>query len=364
MAGSLWAQQGQKPWWYVMEQGKLFFRNGAYGSALLAFEDARRQRNAMYARMESDFIVFLSRSDVRRLGDSLERVEAFARERRQDAAVEALEELYYRVPRESLDNSAARALYELGRLKDFPDAEYWIGETYRAEGELGIAVSQFKKAYEQRSLLENPGFDTELLYKIADIQKIRQEYNDMERTLKMVLQGYTLEGTVRDTLWSEDSSFAMDAMERTLETEGINSFLQLYRYNNQVVEGAHRLLGFYYYAAGRHSRAAEHLMFAFLIQNTVILEELTRDRFDYRFTSLENLMADVRKNPLLSSYFEDSDYFKIAYYLGTSLFVENKLFSARALWEFLSVQAEAGEWRGRARSQLRSPYIEKAIELP
>ena len=44
--------QTQRDWWYTLERGKLMFRQGDYGNALLAFEDARRQRRVMYERLE------------------------------------------------------------------------------------------------------------------------------------------------------------------------------------------------------------------------------------------------------------------------------------------------------------------------
>jgi hypothetical protein len=103
--------QSGRPWWYTMEQGKLYFRNGDYGRALLAFEDARRDRKAMYTRMEQNFISFLSISEVRRLGDSLERVEAYLSDHNYAEVSAALGELYYRVKREDLNNSSAQLLF-------------------------------------------------------------------------------------------------------------------------------------------------------------------------------------------------------------------------------------------------------------
>jgi tetratricopeptide (TPR) repeat protein len=368
---------GPKPWWYTLERGKNQFTNGDYGNALLTFEDARRQRQAMFGQLEESFIKLLSVSEVRRLGDSLDWVERYANERFYADAVTALEELYYRVPRESLNNSAAAALAALGSLKPYPEAEYWIGEVYRAEGELGLALIQFQKAHEQRGLFENPGFDTELLYKIAGLHKTRQEYNEMVRTLLLILD--------EDRLWSEangggqrtektatagglpagvSGSFAVQAMTRTLETEGAGRFLTMYRYNNHLVEEAHRLLGFYYYISGRHSRAQEHLMFAFLIQNTIIIEEVIRHQYDFTFTSLEALAAEINRYPLLSGYAEKTGYYKTAYYLGASLYGSGKTAAARQFWTFLGAREQAGEWRGRAIGQLASPHIEQVVEMP
>jgi hypothetical protein len=330
----------------------------------------------MYERMEQDFISLLSVQEVRRLGDSLDWIERYAHERFYASAVTALEELYYRFPRESFNNSAAAALSALGRLKDYPEAEYWIGETYRAEGELGLALGQFQKAYERRGLFENPGFAVELLYKIAAIRKTRQEYNEMERTLLLIIAD--------DRLWSNSTqaeqsaavpgqptpyaqasaSFARQAMARTLENDGASRFFTMYRYNNTQVEEAHRLLGFFYAASGRHSRAQEHLMFAFLIQNSVIIEELIRQQYDFSFTSLEDLAVEIQRYPLLAAYVQKADYYQTAYYLAASLYGNGKAAAARGFWDFLSVTPDAGEWRSRALGQIRNPHVERAVEMP
>jgi len=361
------AAQTHQDWWYTLERGKQMFRQGDYGNALLAFEDARRQRRTMYERMERDFIELLSVTEVRRLGDSLDLVERFIEDRRYAAAAEALKELYYRVPRETFNNSATAALNALSTLVDYPEAEYWIGETYLAEGELGLALNQFQKALVMRDLFENPGYATELLYKIVEMRRVRQEYTEMERILLSILAA--------DRLWSSEpsssavqpgnqDSFVRQAMARTLENNGIDRFITLYRYSNDECALAHRLLGFYYYSSGRHARAQEHLMFAFLVQNTVIIDELRQRSYDFAFTTLGALGAEIARNPLLVEYAEKTEYYKTAFYLGNSLYGNGKTAAARSVWNFLATQSRAGEWRTRAQAQLRSPSIDRALEMP
>jgi tetratricopeptide (TPR) repeat protein len=344
----------------------------------------------MYDRMEREFIDLLSVREVRRLGDSLDWVERFIRERRYAAAAAALEELYYRIPRESFNNSATAALTALGTLKDYPEAEYWIGEVYLTEGEPGLALSQFKKALTLSGppsspltgnpVAENPGFATELMYKIAGIYRIRREYNEMVRTLDSIVstdslwaaginetpppEGQQLPDQVAERQAAQRVSFARQAMTRTLENDGINRFLTLYRYADTKGEQAHRLLGYFYHDTGRHSRAQDHLMFAFIIQNTIIIDELIRRRYDFSFTNLENLAAEFAGNQLVSDFIEKNEYYKTAYYLATSLYGNGKTTSARGIWNFLAAQNRAGEWQARAVSQLRSPRVEPALEMP
>jgi tetratricopeptide (TPR) repeat protein len=357
----LFAQE-TRPWWYTLEEGKLFFRDGAYGNALMAFDDARRARSAQFSRMEQDMINLLSLPEVRRLGDSLERVETYISENKQSAAAAALAELYHRLPKASLGGSVSRVLEELDRLKAYPEAEYWLGETYRAEGELGLALRQYQAAYTRRDLLEAPAFDVEILYKMADLHRLRMEYQEMEREAREILEGTGPGGTVRDSLWAQE--FSRAAMTRILENDGVSRFLTLYRYHNIPVERAHRLLGFFYFSSSRHLPAAEHLMFAFLIQNTAIIEEVIRGRYDFTFTTLEALMEEIRHKMRFEDFMAETEYFRTAYYLGSALFAAGKQKPARELWNFLASSPEAGEWRVRSLNQLRSPYIEKAQESP
>jgi len=391
----LFAQSPAIPWWLSFEYGKQQFRAGDYGEALMLFEDARRDRRAMYEQMERDLIHLMSEREVRRIGDYLDKVDKFSREHLYRAATAALDELYYRIPKSSFENSANAALSAFKKLKDYPEAEYWIGEVYRVESELSLALAQYRKAY---SMLvgnspvvpEDPGFNIALQYKIADIHDTRQEYTEMIRIYESIINDL-------DTLWVNSNravvgflnngsqnislpydqayaSFERSAMTKTLTDHGINRFLELYRYNNRTVEKAHRFLGYYYAARGRPS-AEPHLMFAFLIQNTIIMEEIKRHHYDFSFTthketrenrvhSLSELTEYINKNALLASYIEEVEYYKTAYYFGVSLYRNGKTSLARAIWEFLASVPQAGEWYNRALNQLRNPHFEQIIEIP
>jgi hypothetical protein len=370
-AGSIFAQNNNT-WWYTLEQGKQMYRRGDYGNALIAFGDAKKQRRQMYERMERDLIDLLSIHEVRRLGDSLDLVERYIRDYGHVGASEALRELYYRIPKETFRNSASAALAGLSSLKEYPEADHWIGETYLMEGELNLALGQYQKVHSQRNLLENPDFAIELLYKIAAIRRTRQEYNEMEKVLLSILSadkmwaGKNLEHDpmISRTRDHAGDSFIKQSMTRTLENNGLNQFIIRYRYNSTEFESAHKQLGFYYYQSGRHTWAQEHLMFAFLIQSTILIDELKRTRYNFSFETLEDLAAQMNWNPLLMDYADKKEYYKTAYYLAASLYANGKATSARGIWNFLASQTRAGEWQNRAIGQIRNPHLEKILEMP
>jgi hypothetical protein len=347
----------ERHYWYTLETGKKLFREGSYGEALTAFHDARNDRREMYSMMERDLIMLFSLPEVRRMNDSLGLIENYITERRQLNAAAALNELYYRVGRETLHNSAQSALEYLDRLKSYPEADYWIGETYRLMGENDIAARQFNETLLNIDRMENPAFAVEIRYKIAEIEHLRQRYNEMERQLQSILE--------RDTLWmQDDNSFVREAMNRTIDISGVNRFLQMYRYKNGETEKAHRLLGEYFYVSGRHGKAVPHLIFAFLIQNTTIIDEVIAEHFDFKFTNLENLMTALARRNDLKDYMQETNYYKTVYYLAAALYATGKENPSRELWSFLANRGDSGEWQGRSRAQLRSPFVETPQETP
>jgi tetratricopeptide (TPR) repeat protein len=330
----------ERHWWFTLETGKNLFRQGAYGEALTSFQDARNERRELYSNMERDLIILFSLPEVRRMNDSLEQIEAYINERGQINAATALAELYYRVGRAALRNSARLALEHIDRLKSYPEADYWIGETYRLMGENEIALRQFNEALSAADSMENPGLTVEVHYKIAEIERLRQRYGEMENHLLTILE--------RDTLWKQDDgAFVREAMSRTIENGGINRFLQMYRYKNAETEKAHRLLGRYFYDSEQYEKAFPHLTFAFLIQNTTIIDEIIAEQFDFKFTNTEAMMRAITRRPAVMDYVTKVDFYKTAYYLAATLQARGKTAVARELFDFLSARDDAGEWQER-----------------
>jgi tetratricopeptide (TPR) repeat protein len=355
VSGLVWAAE---PFWLSLEKGKRFFREGEYGEALECFEEARREKENKYAKFERDLISVLSLYEVRRLGDDLGLVETYIQKEFRVAAAEALNELYYKFPRAALSNSAQKALESLGLLKQYPEAEYWIGEVYRAEGEYGIALVQYQKAYDYRELVEESGFGLEILYKMADISALRRDYTGMEKNLNEILE--------TDKDWNKEN-LTRSVMINNAADHGLDRFLVLYRNGRADLEKAHRLLGFYYYGSNRQNRAVEHLLFSFLIQNTVIIEALKRQHYDYRFTTLDVLLRDIAESGRdprrdIEQYMTETEYYRVLYYLGNAFYGNGKSAAARRIWNFLALSGPQ-EWSGRAGRQLSRPVLD-GVSVP
>ena len=370
-AGFVYTQEPlYQPWWFTLETGIRHFRDGSYGQALMSFEAARRDRHSHFSLMEEDLIRFLSIAEVRWLGDNLDFVEWYIEEFNETRANAILNEIYHFFPKESFNNSVDQVLIQLDNLKRYPEAEYWLGEIFRVEGELSLAQRQYERALRDRDLFTRPDLDMQILYQIVNIHRTRGEYVEMEDRYNEIIS--------TDSLWTsgnqnEPQTMMRAAMLRMLETSssinvrevtgGINHFLSFYRHNNMSTERAHRELGLYLYSRGRYNTAVSHLMFAFLIQNTVLIEDAMRREFDFIFTSLDDLMMMIGSRRELLDFLEESEYFRVIYYFSSALYATNRQFPAMQLWEFLAGSDRAGIWGERARMS-SVPIVESVIVLP
>lgn len=356
---SLLAQVSEDPYWLVLEKGKQYFRNNEYGKALNAFEDAKRKRDAVYSKMQKDWIDFLSLNEVRALGDSLSKLELFLKDKPSKRISEIISEIKYQYKDTVIQDSSQKIISLIDQLRLYPEAEFWIGEVYRVEGEIKIALKQYERALSQQLAIENNGFTTLIRYKIAEMHYLLKDYLNYEKVLINILSS--------DTLWSADAhsqSFIRTAMFKTLTEDGINRFLVLYRYDLTDVEQAHRKLGFYYYTTGRYDKAVEHLTYAFLIQNTLLIKEIQRREYGYIFSDYTQLLRNLNRYVDLEPFINDVDYYKTNYYLAAALFAVGQRSTAFSLWTILSKYDQAEEWQKRSQTQLKKPFIEPINQQP
>jgi tetratricopeptide (TPR) repeat protein len=292
LAGALSAQMRDASYWLTLETGKAAFRQGRYADAISAFETARLERDAYWTRQETVLIAALSTPEARVLKDSLSQLELYIADKHIVDARAALDALYFRVPKSKLNDSSLQALAMMGNLKVYPDAEYWLAESYRLEGENSLALKQYKIALSQKEWLDVPAFESEIIYRIADIQYETMDYVSFENTLEDFLKGNNHDGTPRDALWTEgEDKFISTALLRAMEDKTLDQFLRIYRYSNPGVLRAHQELGFYYLNHSRHHNAEKHLTFAFMIISTKIIEELIKKDFEYNFNGMEDMIS-------------------------------------------------------------------------
>ncbi|MDR0910596.1 MAG: hypothetical protein LBM77_12630 [Spirochaetaceae bacterium] len=301
-------------WWWTLEQGKSAFRNGAYGHALALFEEAENARRGQFRQYLEIMHSLLSTDGVRMLNNSLPALEGYIKANNLVDAQDVLNQLYFRIPRDTFTNSL-EILKALEHLGNYPEAEYWIGEVYRVEGEAHLATRQYNKALANKDLVQSSDFDLAVRYKIADTADAAGDRAQEEETLLTILNSTDAEGNVRGALFvSGENDYLRTGMMNVLEKDGIDRFLTVYRYANPQMLKAHRMLADLYYAEQKYGEAAEHYLFSFLIISTIALSEMEKTDVDWTFSTLDNFiatvsqMANTQTGKRILSWLEENKY--------------------------------------------------------
>jgi tetratricopeptide (TPR) repeat protein len=359
---------GAAQWWWTLELGKGQFRAGQYGDALATFETAVTQRQDTYKQFYNDMITMLSKPDAIPLGDDLQQVEGFVKATNQTEAQAALNELDYRVGLDTMHDSVKAVLAALQNLENYPEADYWIGECYRVEGEPAMALTQYNEALKHADLFEKKGFDIDILYSMAAVYQSQGSNVNYESTLLAILNANDPSGAARGGLWAqENDTFARSSMVRILTNNGIDRFLSLYRDDNTESLKAHTMLGMYYYQNGKYDEASQQLMYAFLIPMSFCMEKTSAYDATWEYSTIDGLFSKMRgARPLQSvlKWLADNDFYKTAYFFACSLFASSRNKPASDIWTFLAGlpagNIDTDQWRSRSILQTHSPAIDLA----
>ena len=373
------AAAGADESWLRFQSGKRLFEERRFGEALNAFEDAaalRRDRFAWAqgrldgvlsgeeARAAKDYLPALVDSLAKRdlierdyaqvkkaSGGSLRREAELLRQRRLSDGfagfLDALVLVLDHRPAESLGGSIAKLRSAAAELSSYPEAEYWIGRVYLAEGELRLAELQFRKAYDQRESLDIPEDRFQILDALAGVYRDGGKWRDYEESLKEIVAA--------DPAFSEKSRFFRDAMERSVRRDGIDKFMTLYRVEGGAWTKAGAELGSFYLANGR-PQALVHLALAANGLLARCIERVREREPSYAYTSLRELLGRIDADRELRRYAEEAKLYRCLYELGEALAAEGERDSARGIWAALAGRDTAAPWDRRSAEALARAF--------
>jgi tetratricopeptide (TPR) repeat protein len=309
----------------------------------------------------------------------------------------------------------------------YPEVEIAIGDIYRIQGEVTLAMLQYEEAYRARSHLFVPQHRYTALYRLVDIHKATEDDDELERILLRILKDdFTSIGaavyerglrrlpaqadidfldnlyireedglsySLRSDLDPEQEfrlnrllrsfgieSYYLDVFQRlrerllrTYRERGLDRVLTLYRLENRAAARAHgELAALYLKREPRSPEAVTHYLFAVVIHLSNLVDEIRFWDPVFEFSGLGELMSRVVANPSLRSYISRTDLPKFLYYLGVATFgigaaggdwVEVGEERAREIFGLLSDIQDAGRYRNLAAKQLVAPWIKPLLYI-
>ncbi|MGO9307998.1 MAG: tetratricopeptide repeat protein, partial [Spirochaetia bacterium] len=233
----------------------------------------------------------------------------------------------------------------------FPEAEAAIGDVYLAEGEASLAQRQYQKAYELRKSFYIPEKQYDILYKLANLFEMQQQYKQMEDSLTSIVQD--------DKRFQDTPNQRLRAqLEKNYFDKGLDRVLVLYNFDDSFAAVAHSKLGWFYYRTGRFAQSVSQLLYS-VVYRVSQIERARKERdVDYEYTTFAELLAAVNANAELKDYATSTGLFRDLYYLAGSTFADGFPQHATIMWKLLTNTPAAAQYKELSARQLKKPFVE------
>gem|GEM_PF-667341 len=267
--------------------------------------------------------------------------------------------------------------------QEYPEAEFWLGRVYEAQGQVVLAEAQYRRAIEFAIYLRVPQELTLIRYRLAGLLLNQGEERVLEA--ESILYGIAdSEGA------SSRSSILLEHQYINRLTEnGLDELLFLYRDDLGYALEARKLLGEIAWKRRNYRSALLHSMRAALSILTAVAERYRKVHLDWRFDidpirDAQNPDKDVRfpgasdgtdglimlvyeNDKSLVAWMESAGLWPVLYLLSISLYAEGFEEVAASIWELMVVRdnldgsyrprIQSGYWGELAREQLEEPFI-------
>jgi tetratricopeptide (TPR) repeat protein len=240
-------------------------------------------------------------------------------------------------------DSLAALKKEVEFLKSYPEAEYAIGRAYLAEGELGLAELQIRRACEMSESLESPEARYDMLYALAGVRKSKSDLKGYETTLREISDA--------SELFAAKDEHYRGSMERTLRERGFDKFMAMYRVEQGPWVRAYSALGELYLGDGRTIST----IYLAAATNAILcrsIDEIRIDEPSYAYAGLSELLSRILADREMALFAAESDLWKDLKLLGDSLAVSGYRESAREIWSAMKASPAPQPWRKRASESL------------
>lgn len=368
--------------WVEFENGKRLFRQKEFGQALNAFRSAANERRSTFEEASKNLSEALGTIQAKRAEGSILglieqfSVDNFLKSERDQIDAQAggslrkkidllrqrrltdhfrgfLDALYgtldYRTFDE-LEDSLPKLEKTAAALATYPEAEYWIGRVFQAEGELRLAEIQYLRAWDMREAYEIADDRFTPLYALADLYRTRGDFPRMEEQYLLIVRNDPVG-------FDPKNEYLRNAMLNTLMREGLDKFMSLYRTEGDFAVEAYDALGSFWYESGRQGKAVLYLGLAVNRVLTKAIDAVRTKEPSYAFEKLKELLERISGRRDLAEFAQASDLYRLLFTLADALYANGARAPARQIWQTLALATDSGQWGTRSASQLRSPVV-------
>ncbi len=329
---------------YILADAQISFENNDFPTAFRLAQEAIDARRA-----ESEWSVYsleteLRKPNAQKIGKDIEQLLYFFKSRQDIKSVQILEHVLYDFSYEYFDFNIDNFLDYLRQSANYPEASYLLGRLYFNEGELDIAESYFVSAYEHRFLLDISDMQFDILYSMADLYAVKNEWNSFEEVLLLVAsedESYYVDGTPSAFLYSVTSAIKNDM--------DADKFFLLFRNGFYKSLQAWNYLTYYYDDLGHSNKALETALL-FTTSALQRIDEVLYDRdIHHNYETLTQFFIDLKLFTDITNWAANNFFWEGFYALAS--ICKDLGYNDFAIDIFIALATECPEYEWRVLSE-------------
>lgn len=206
----------------LYRQSLYYFDLNDYGKALTFAEDAITAKKRQIQSELNLLRKSLSSNAVKSAGDDINQVLSILEKRNEKDSIAIIQKYIKIKGLDYFDNSMSKLQENIKNQSEYPEAQYLIGKIYQLEGEYDISETYYSMALDNAAVLDVPDFKYEILYNLAEISNLKNDYNRYETRLLNILveDNYAKDETLIKSMINTIKSNNQNSLER---------FFMLYR---------------------------------------------------------------------------------------------------------------------------------------
>lgn len=257
-----------------------------YGTALKCCENAILYRRQQIEDETEILKSSLSSKKVQTAGDDIKKILSILTERKEMKSVNIINSYLKKKGYDYFNNSMQEMLDYMNSSKVYPEAQKIIGDIYKLEGEYDFAEEYYSLALKNADVLDIPDERYDILYMLAEISRLNNDFPEMEKRLLNIL--------------IEDNSFKDNALNKAMISTIKNNkkgtmekFFNLYRANSYISIDAYNQLAQYYFENGYKDKALQFSALSAITTFSKIIEIVESRNSEYSYTNLKTFMQEA-----------------------------------------------------------------------
>jgi tetratricopeptide (TPR) repeat protein len=286
-------QPDEQPW-YMIEKARIAFEQGDYGVSVRLAETAKRNKSKEYSWYVTTLSNELRAQQVQRVGDNITAATVELKARNSNTAVEIVAYFVDTYGADFFHNRVSELIAHISAMSVFPEADCIIGDVYAIEGDVELAREYYLKAWKNANAMEIPDAKYDILYSLADLALMQEDYDSFEQSLLLVLADDPYyNGTERVAEnQGHTSSYLRSMIQSINRGYSVDRLFLMYRANTYRSLKALIMLTSYYKRNQDIERFLEMSVLGALTAFTRINEIVTERDINYAYTTVDNLFKD------------------------------------------------------------------------